>query len=240
MASRVDRARSRLLAALDLRPVQRGGADAARAVRSRSPSSIRSPWTPPRRPRPLLRRRARARSPKACGSSARPAMPCSTARSWSATSTFARSAAITCASARATGWRRFLDPDTGVEIGATISPEDPLKFRDSKRYKDRLGPGPEGHRREGRASRARRQGEWPAHRRVRVRVPIPRRFDGLGGRRALQARGRPLRRAQACRSSASPPRAARACRRRCTPSCRWRRPAQRSRASRRRTCRSSR
>src|SRR6201996_1650370 len=34
----------------------------------------------------------------------------------------------------------FLDPDpeTTVEIGAGISPEDPLKFRDSKRYKDRL------------------------------------------------------------------------------------------------------
>ncbi len=32
----------------------------------------------------------------------------------------------------------FLDPNTGVEIGANISPEDPLRFRDSKRYKDRL------------------------------------------------------------------------------------------------------
>jgi len=32
----------------------------------------------------------------------------------------------------------FLDANTGVEIGANISPEDPLKFRDSKRYKDRL------------------------------------------------------------------------------------------------------
>ena len=32
----------------------------------------------------------------------------------------------------------FLDKGTGVEIGANISPEDPLKFRDSKRYKDRL------------------------------------------------------------------------------------------------------
>jgi acetyl-CoA carboxylase carboxyl transferase subunit beta len=32
----------------------------------------------------------------------------------------------------------FLDPKTGVEIGGNISPEDPLKFRDSKRYKDRL------------------------------------------------------------------------------------------------------
>jgi len=33
---------------------------------------------------------------------------------------------------------RFLDADTGEEIGANIFPEDPLKFRDSKRYKDRL------------------------------------------------------------------------------------------------------
>jgi acetyl-CoA carboxylase carboxyl transferase subunit beta len=33
----------------------------------------------------------------------------------------------------------FLDPgEDVVEIGAGISPEDPLKFRDSKRYKDRL------------------------------------------------------------------------------------------------------
>src|SRR5215467_2353102 len=32
----------------------------------------------------------------------------------------------------------FLDKETGVEIGANITPEDPLKFRDSKRYKDRL------------------------------------------------------------------------------------------------------
>src|SRR5690606_5267413 len=34
--------------------------------------------------------------------------------------------------------QRFLDPDSGVEIGAAVSPEDPLRFRDSKRYKDRL------------------------------------------------------------------------------------------------------
>ncbi|MEO6079254.1 MAG: acetyl-CoA carboxylase, carboxyltransferase subunit beta [Steroidobacteraceae bacterium] len=33
---------------------------------------------------------------------------------------------------------RFLDPATGVEIGANIQPEDPLRFKDSKRYKDRL------------------------------------------------------------------------------------------------------
>jgi acetyl-CoA carboxylase carboxyl transferase subunit beta len=34
--------------------------------------------------------------------------------------------------------QRFLDPGTGTEIGGDIAPEDPLKFRDSKRYKDRL------------------------------------------------------------------------------------------------------
>ncbi len=32
----------------------------------------------------------------------------------------------------------FLDPESAEELGARISPEDPLKFRDSKRYKDRL------------------------------------------------------------------------------------------------------
>jgi acetyl-CoA carboxylase carboxyl transferase subunit beta len=32
----------------------------------------------------------------------------------------------------------FLDADSAVEIGARIGPEDPLKFRDSKRYRDRL------------------------------------------------------------------------------------------------------
>jgi acetyl-CoA carboxylase carboxyl transferase subunit beta len=33
---------------------------------------------------------------------------------------------------------RFLDPGTGTEIGAGVSPEDPLKSRDIKKYKDRL------------------------------------------------------------------------------------------------------
>ncbi|HYP81146.1 MAG TPA: acetyl-CoA carboxylase, carboxyltransferase subunit beta [Steroidobacteraceae bacterium] len=33
---------------------------------------------------------------------------------------------------------RFLDPGTRVEIGANVTPEDPLRFKDSKRYKDRL------------------------------------------------------------------------------------------------------
>jgi acetyl-CoA carboxylase carboxyl transferase subunit beta len=33
---------------------------------------------------------------------------------------------------------RFLDPDGSEELAAHVTPEDPLKFRDSKRYKDRL------------------------------------------------------------------------------------------------------
>lgn len=33
---------------------------------------------------------------------------------------------------------RLLDPDSGVEIGAELGPVDMLKFKDSKRYKDRL------------------------------------------------------------------------------------------------------
>ncbi|MCB1858612.1 MAG: acetyl-CoA carboxylase carboxyltransferase subunit beta [Gammaproteobacteria bacterium] len=32
----------------------------------------------------------------------------------------------------------FLDPDTSVEIAAELSPTDPLKFKDSKKYKDRI------------------------------------------------------------------------------------------------------
>src|SRR5208282_2773286 len=34
--------------------------------------------------------------------------------------------------------RTFLDPEPTVEIGDRVMPEDPLKFKDSKRYKDRL------------------------------------------------------------------------------------------------------
>ncbi len=32
----------------------------------------------------------------------------------------------------------FLDPDTQQELAANLEPEDPLKFRDSKRYRDRI------------------------------------------------------------------------------------------------------
>jgi acetyl-CoA carboxylase carboxyl transferase subunit beta len=33
---------------------------------------------------------------------------------------------------------RFLDDETPIELAAEVVPEDPLKFRDSKKYKDRL------------------------------------------------------------------------------------------------------
>ncbi len=33
---------------------------------------------------------------------------------------------------------RFLDPEACEEIGAAISPEDPLRFRDTKKYRDRI------------------------------------------------------------------------------------------------------
>ncbi len=32
----------------------------------------------------------------------------------------------------------FLDPDSGVELADSVTPEDPMKFRDTKKYKDRL------------------------------------------------------------------------------------------------------
>lgn len=34
--------------------------------------------------------------------------------------------------------KHFLDPDSGIELDAELAPTDPLKFRDSKRYVDRL------------------------------------------------------------------------------------------------------
>ena len=39
---------------------------------------------------------------------------------------------------------RFLDPDGTLEIGAGIVPEDPLRFRDNKRYRDRLAAAQKG------------------------------------------------------------------------------------------------
>ncbi len=114
----------------------------------------------------------------------------------------------------------FLDEGTGRELANEVEPEDPLKFRDSKKYRDRLTVAQKtvgekdalivmagalhGHRR----------------RRLRVRVPLPRRLDGLGRRRALHARRRVLPRQPACRWSAFRRAAARACRKACCRCCR--------------------
>lgn len=38
----------------------------------------------------------------------------------------------------------FLDADSGVELADTITPEDPMKFRDTKKYKDRLAQAQKG------------------------------------------------------------------------------------------------
>ena len=46
---------------------------------------------------------------------------------------------------RITGRKRlnaFLDPNTAEEIGENLEPVDHLKFKDSKRYKDRLNAAP--------------------------------------------------------------------------------------------------
>ena len=39
---------------------------------------------------------------------------------------------------------RFLDPDTAGELAAGVAPEDPLRFRDTKRYRDRLAAAQKG------------------------------------------------------------------------------------------------
>src|SRR6202008_4421092 len=33
---------------------------------------------------------------------------------------------------------RFLDPEETVELAVNVAPEDPMKFRDTKKYRDRL------------------------------------------------------------------------------------------------------
>ena len=132
----------------------------------------------------------------------------------------------------------FLDPGKRIEIGANISPEDPLKFRDSKRYKDRL------------TAAQKATGERDAL------VALAGRLDGieivacafefqfLGGSMGSVVGERFKRAVDFCieqrtPSCASAQAAGRACRRRCCRSCRWRRPPPRLRAWRRRICRSS-
>ena len=84
---------------------------------------------------------------------------------------------------------KFLDTGSTTEIAAKVEPEDPLKFKDSKRYKDRL------------VQAQKQTGERDAlivhgwktggagRGGLRVRVSVSGRFHGLGGRREVRAGG---------------------------------------------------
>ena len=129
----------------------------------------------------------------------------------------------------------FLDPGEKVEIGAGIRPEDPLKFKDSKRYKDRL---PQAQKATGEKDAlivlAGRLLGMPV-------VACAFEFNFLGGSmgsvvgerfRAVSSTASSI----ASRWCVSPPAAGRACRRRCSRCCRWRRPAPHWRGWRGRAC----
>ena len=90
---------------------------------------------------------------------------------------------------------RFLDPDTQQELAVEVEPEDPLKFRDSKKYRDRLAVAQKQTGERDALVVMAGPARGPRGRRLRVRVPLPRRLDGLGGRRAIRARRRVLHRA---------------------------------------------
>lgn len=91
------------------------------------PSGIRTENTRPRS----------AASPRACGKSAAIAAARCTARNSKKTSRCARSATTTWRSARAPG--SLFDPDTATtEIAAQLGPVDVLKFKDQKRYGERI------------------------------------------------------------------------------------------------------
>ncbi len=83
-------------------------------------------------------KRSPRRCPKACGSSAPAAKPCCTRPIWKPTRTCAPRAATTTALARAPVWTPFLDAEGRYEIGQEVLPVDPLKFKDSRKYPERL------------------------------------------------------------------------------------------------------
>ena len=109
---------------------------------------------------------------------------------------------------------------SGRELAIEVEPEDPLRFRDSKKYRDRL------------TVAQKTVGEKDAlivmagtlHGIELVacafEFTFPRRLDGLGGRRALHARRRALPRAPAAARLLFRRAAARACRKACCRCCR--------------------
>ncbi len=85
------------------------------------------------------RRRQQADGPgRSVDQAATAAARCSTGRSWNATCDVCPK----CSHHMRIGARRrlsmFLDDDSSEEIGAELEPVDVLKFRDSKKYRDRL------------------------------------------------------------------------------------------------------
>ena len=185
-------------------------------------------------------RRARRRCPRACGSSVRRAKPCSIAPISRRTSTSARSATITSALSARERIDQLLDPDGRYEIGSEVLPIDSLKFKDTRKYPERLSAALE----ETGETDALvvMQGSIKSMPLVRggVRVRFHGRLDGLGGRRALRARrARRLRESHAVRLH-SPRAAARACRKASSRCCRWRRRPRCCRSCPRRGCRSCR
>ena len=76
----------------------------------------------------------------------------------------------------------FLDPETTEELGESIEPEDPLKFRDTKKYRDRVLQAQKSTQEKDALVVMSRRAARPADRGLCVRVRLPRRLDGLGGR----------------------------------------------------------
>ena len=126
------------------------------------------------------------------------------------------------------------------EIGSEVVPIDSLKFKDQKKYPERLVGGARGDGRDRRARRdAGKRQERAARARV-LRVRFHGRLDGLGGRRALRARrARRVREPRPVRLHLGVGRRADAGRR-ATRSSRWRRRPPCCRSSPRRGCRSCR
>ncbi len=92
---------------------------------------------PPKIKREQGQRRSN-RCRKACGASALPARPCSIAPIWKTTCTSAPSAVTTTRMDAAQRLDLLLDAEGRFEIGAEVVPVDSLKFKDTKKYPDRL------------------------------------------------------------------------------------------------------
>ena len=83
----------------------------------------------------------------------------------------------------------FFDEEGRVEIGAELEAEDVLKFKDDKRYRDRLQQAQKQTGEKDALLAMRGSGEGRRNGGRRLRVPVHGRFHGLGGRRKIRTRG---------------------------------------------------